>query len=205
VECAVLAELPNSRAGFADLICAVRGQGREARRHSLFFRDSEQELAYVPYDGNTLRGGFAQISRFFPNGRKETAELEDALWERLFPDAGEGEVLGYEDQYISTGGQWVELLAGRDRFCADLRPLLFNSPRFAGKRRGLTCHPYDMAGLLILEESGIIVTDAAGAPLDAPFDTLTECNWIAYANPQLRKQVEPVLMNLLRELGWVET
>jgi len=203
IECAILAELPNSRAGFADVLCAVKGQGMEAKRRSLFSRDSETEFEYVPYPGKSIRGGFAQIVRFFPGGRKETAALEDALWERLFPDAEEGEVLGFEDQYISTGGQWVELLSGRDRFCADLRPVLYDSKHFAGRRRGFSCHPYDMAGLLILEESGVIVTDVQGKLLDALFDTRTECNWLAYANADIRNEVEPVLRTLLKEQGWI--
>ncbi|MDF3131166.1 hypothetical protein P0Y35_18295 [Kiritimatiellaeota bacterium B1221] len=203
-ECAILAELPNSRAGVADTFIAVRGQGVSSFRSFLLSSDAPVEINVSPYAGDTIRGGFAQLSRFFPCGREETATLEDALWDRLFPDAEEGEVLGYEDQYISTGGQWVELLMGRDRFCADLRPLLFDSKLFAGKKRGMTCHPYDLAGLLVLEEAGVIVTDVKGDPLNAPFDTLTECNWLGYANQKIRDQVEPVLRGLLQEQGWME-
>ncbi len=203
IECAILAELPNSRAGVADTFMAVRGQGVAGVRKNILTSDPDIEIEAGPFDGATIRGGFAQISRFFPCGREETAALEDALWARLFPDAAEGEVLGYEDQYICTGGQWVELLTGRDRFCADLRPLLFDSKLFAGKRRGLTCHPYDMAGLLVLEEAGVILTDVKGDPLNAPFDTLTECSWMGYANQKIRDEVEPVLRNLLVEQGWL--
>ncbi|WFB37249.1 hypothetical protein P3T73_05680 [Kiritimatiellota bacterium B12222] len=202
VEISILAELPHSRAGFADVFCAVKGQGVEALRKALLTDQKDMRLAVEPYAGNSIRGGFAQLVRFFPGGRVETAILEEALWARLFPDAEAGEVLGYEDQYICTGGQWVELMTGRDRFCADLRPLLFDSKLFAGKRRGFSCHPYDMAGLLVAEEAGIVITDVDGAPLDAPFDTLTECNWIGYANEEIRRQVEPVLHDLLREQGW---
>ena len=203
IECAILAELPNSRAGLADRFCAVKGQGVAGIRTHLLTSDPDEMIFPAPFAGDSIYGGFAQLVRFFPCGRAETAALEDALWQRLFPDAAEGEVLGYEDQYISTGGQWVELLCGRDRFCADLRPLLYDSKCFAGKKRGLTCHPYDMAGLLVLEESGVIVTDEKGGALNAPFDTITECNWLAYANPAIRSQVEPVLTGLLREQGWL--
>lgn len=202
-ECAILAELPNSRSAVADTFLAVKGQGVRASRRHLTGTKPDEKIEVEAYAGDSIRGGFAQLARFFPCGRKETAELEDALWKRLFPDAEEGEVLGYEDQYISTGGQWVELLTGRDRFCADLRPLLFGSARFAGKRRGLTCHPYDMAGWLVMEEAGVLLTDADGRPLNAPFDTLTECNWIGYANPKIRAQVEPVLQELLKEQHWL--
>jgi hypothetical protein len=59
-----------------------------------------------------------------------------------------------------------------------------------------------MAGLLVLEESSVILTNEFGDPLNAPFDTLTECSWIGYANQKIREQVEPVLRELLQEQGW---
>lgn len=178
------------------------GLAQDWIRRSLIGETGEMAFDVQPYQGESIRGGFAQLVRFFPGGRKETAALEDALWERLFPDAAEGEILGFEDQYISTGGQWVELLTGRDRFCADLRPVLFDAKIYVGRRRGFTCHPYDMAGLLILEESGVILTDPKGEALDAPFDTLSECAWLGYANQKIREEVEPVLRELLEEQGW---
>ena len=35
-----------------------------------------------------------------------------------------GKAACFEDQYLSTGGQLYELMAGHDRFIADIRPLL---------------------------------------------------------------------------------
>jgi len=204
-ECSILAELPTSRAGFADELTAVKGQGVRAKRKALLTDDPDIEIVCEPYSGESIKGGFAQIVRFFPGGREVIAELEEALWERLFPDRQDGEILGFEDQYISTGGQWVELIMGRDRFCADLRGTLFSSKHFQGKPIGHTCHPYDMAGWLIAEESGILLTDPSGAPLDAPFDTRTACDWIGYANEAIRKEVGPVLRDLLKEQNWVES
>ena len=202
-ECAILAELPNSRAGFADVWTAVKGQGTRAVRKSLQTPNPDKVLNVGPYSGESIRGGFAQLVRFFPGGREITAQLEEALWETLFPNALEGEILGFEDQYISTGGQWVELITGRDRFSADLRGTLFQSEVFSEKRKGHTCHPYDMAGWLIAEESGILLTGPRGEPLDAPFDTRSDCDWIGYANASIRKEVEPVLQSLMKKENWI--
>ena len=69
----------------------------------------------------------------------------------------------FEDQYASTGGQLYELMAGHDRFIADLRPLLRPVLQRRGLPPALTCHPYDVCCALIAEESGVIVTDPRGA------------------------------------------
>ena len=71
----------------------------------------------------------------------------------------------FDDEYISSGGQLHELIAGRDRFVADLRPLV-DPDAFA-------CHPYDICTAMLLEEAGGVVTDPRGAPLDVPLDTTT--------------------------------
>ena len=39
----------------------------------------------------------------------------------------------FDDQYISTGGQFYELIVGHDRFNADLRPLFY---RLQGQPEG---------------------------------------------------------------------
>lgn len=199
IECSVMAELPTSRAGVSDRFSAVKGQGMEAKRYNLMQPSKPVSFRCTPYTGPSVRGGFAQICRFFPGGRDELALLEEKLWDAIFPDAEEGEILCFEDQYISTGGQWVELMTGRDRFCADVRATLFASPRYAGRRRGHVCHPYDMAGLLVAEEAGVIITDINGNPLDAPFDTTTPADWIGYANPSIRTEVESTLQIQLAE------
>ena len=37
-----------------------------------------------------------------------------------------------------------------------------------GLPRGLCCHPYDLSTALVAEESGVILTDAVGAPCGSP-------------------------------------
>ena len=85
----------------------------------------------------------------------------------------------FDDEYISSGGQLHELVAGRDRFVADLRPLV--------DRDALACHPYDVCTAMVLEEAGGVVTDAFGEPLDTPLDTTSPVAWVGYANPDARR------------------
>ena len=108
----------------------------------------------------------------------------------------------FEDQYASTGGQLYELVAGHDRFVADLRPLMRPLLAARGLPPALTCHPYDICTALIAEESGVIVTDAYGRPLDAPLNVEAEVAWAGYANAHIRAQIEPLLQQELRARGW---
>jgi hypothetical protein len=83
-------------------------------------------------------------------------------------------------------------MMGHDRFVADIRPLM---------RIGMCCHPYDICTALIAEEAGIIITDAAGQPLQAPLDVKTDLSWVGYANGHIRNQIEPSLQAALRKRG----
>lgn len=197
IHAAVMVELPTTRARLADAFWAVRGAGAAGETTDLFSGEREN-LDPAPYPGPSIRGGFAQISRFFQNGKTLLAGLEEELVSTLFPDGRPGETLTYEDQYTSSGGQLYELLTGKDRFTADVRATLFRSRAFAGRTPGHACHPYDLAAHLIGEEAGCPVTDARGDLLDGPFTTTEPMDWIGYANPVIRSQVEPTLLALLR-------
>ena len=104
----------------------------------------------------------------------------------------------FDDQYISTGGQFYELIVGHDRFNADLRPVFYRVQRMG---EGLCCHPYDCAALLIAEEAGVVITDERGRPLDAPLDVTSGVSWVGYANRALRARIEPHLSELLGSIG----
>ena len=99
----------------------------------------------------------------------------------------------FDDQYISSGGQLHELITGRDRFVADLRPLVDPAP--------FVCHPYDVCTSMLLEEAGGIVTDPWGQPLDAPLDTTSPVAWAGYANRMLADRIGPVLRDLVDDLA----
>ena len=200
IECAVMAELPTSRAAVADDFVAVRGQGVFGERVDLTgMGAAPRRWVPKPWAGNTVRGGFAQVVRFCSPGRERLAALEERLLRDLFPDAVSGEILCFEDQYACTGGQLVELMCGRDRFTADLRGVLYASPHFAAERIGHSCHPYDLAAALVAREAGVVLTTAEGLAWDGPFDTRSPMNWIGYANAAIRAEIEPVLLPLVRE------
>ena len=109
----------------------------------------------------------------------------------------------YKDQYLSTGGQLYELMAGHDRFIADIRPLLTPILTSRGLPRPLCCHPYDLSAALVAEELGVRLTDATGAALDAPFDLDADVAWVGYANDRLRARVEPALRAALERRSLV--
>jgi hypothetical protein len=95
-------------------------------------------------------------------------------------------------------------MAGRDRFVADLRPLVGPLLGSRGLPRPLGCHPYDICTALIAEAHGVIATDAHGDPLDTPLDVDAEVAWAGYANAHIRAQIEPLLQKALRARGWLD-
>jgi hypothetical protein len=89
-------------------------------------------------------------------------------------------------------------MAGHDRFVADLRPLLEPLLTARGEALGLCCHPYDLATMLIAERAGVLLSDPAGRPLDAPLSVDHDVSWVGYANADIRAQIEPALLAELR-------
>jgi hypothetical protein len=151
----------------------------------------------------TLAHGFASVSRFFPGARDVLAAIDDDVVAEVLGPAAAGKALCFEDQYLSTGGQLYELMTGRDRFIADIRPLLLGVLASRGLPRPLCCHPYDLCTALIAEEAGVRLTDANGRALDAPFDLEADVSWVGYANDRLRATVEPALHGALARRGLV--
>jgi fructose-1,6-bisphosphatase/inositol monophosphatase family enzyme len=196
---AVQTELPLVKQHLCDQLWAVRGEGAVARRHNRL-TGVDTPLTLRPSSASTIAHGFATISRFFPGVRGELASIDDEVAATLLGPPSPGKAQLFEDQYISTGGQLYELMAGHDRFVADLRPL-FERRRAGGP--ALCCHPYDLCTELIARELGVIVTDAEGRTLNAPLDVESDVSWIGYANAQLRHTVEPVLRQALRARGWL--
>jgi hypothetical protein len=197
IEVAVMTELPTSKMGHADVLSAVRGRGTIARRVDLT-TGAARPLPFRPSPATNLEHCFATVVNFFPSTKVLAGELMEHIARRVLPDErGMGSLI-FDDQYISTGGQFYELIVGHDRFNADLRPLLY---RLQGRPGGFCCHPYDCAAALIAEEAGVILTDAAGQPLDAPFDTTSDVAWVAYANESLRRLIEPAIRDFFDRRG----
>jgi fructose-1,6-bisphosphatase/inositol monophosphatase family enzyme len=197
IEVAVMTELPTSKMGWSDVLWAVRGQGAHALRDDLRTGQSDT-LPIRPSQAQSIAHGFAMVSNFFPGTKVMASELMERIASQLLGPADVTKAMVFEDQYISTGGQFYELIMGHDRFNADLRPLFYQCNR---NPEGLCCHPYDCATLLIAQEAGIAITNGLGRPLDGPLDTTTGLSWAGYANPTLRGQIEPIVRQFFRDHG----
>ncbi len=200
---AVQTEVPLVKQHLSDQLWARRGEGTQARRwHRLTGESVPMRLR--PSRAVTIEHGYASIARFFPGARDELAAVDEAVVLGALGPPAPGKAHCFEDQYASTGGQLYELAAGHDRFVADLRPLLRPLLAVRGLPPPLTCHPYDICTALIAEESGVIVTDPHGRPLDGPLNVEADVAWAGYANARIRAQVEPLLLEALRARGWID-
>ena len=199
---AVQTEIPLLKQHLSDQIWAVRGEGVDARRVDRLTGET-LPLSFRPSSATTLAHGFASVSRFFPGGRDVLAGIDDDIVAEVEGPPAPGKAACFEDQYISTGGQLYELMIGHDRFIADVRPLLTTLLAARGQPRPSCCHPYDLCSALVAEEAGVRLTDAIGAPLDAPFDLDTDVAWVGYANDRLRARIEPALRMALTRRGLI--
>ena len=200
---AVQTEIPLVKQHLSDQLWAMRGERPEVRRRDRVTGGS-RPIALRPSSATSIEHGYASMTRFFPGGREELAALDEAIVLAALGPPAPGKALCFEDQYASTAGKLYELMAGHDRFVADLRPLLRPLLAARGLPPPLTCHPYDICTALIAEESGVIVTDVHGRPLDAPLDVEGEVAWAGYANARIRAQIEPLLQEELRARGWID-
>jgi hypothetical protein len=192
-----MTELPTSKMGFADVLWAEKGRGAAGERVDLTSGDAAP-LALRPSTADSIDHGFASVSNFFPGTKVLASEVMEHLVRHLVGPADVTRATVFDDQYISTGGQFYELIVGHDRFNADLRPLFY---AIQNQPEGLCCHPYDCATWLVAEEAGVILTDGLGQPLDGPLDVTTGLSWAGYANDQLRSRIEPLLTAFLQGKG----
>jgi fructose-1,6-bisphosphatase/inositol monophosphatase family enzyme len=179
---ASMTELPTVKQGAADQLSGCRGAGLVAER-VLLADGTRTPLSPHPSAATDLEHSFSGFAKFFLPGKPELVSLEAELFRRL------GCRHVFDDEYLSTGGQLYELISGRDRFVADLRPLVAPGAH--------ACHPYDVCTSMLLEQAGGVVTDPWGAPLDAPLDTVTPVAWVGYANEALAGWIGPVLAELV--------
>ena len=202
IAAAVQVEVPTSKQGVSDVLWAIRGEGargvREEVRGGTFRK--VQDLTLRPSQAGNIDHGFATISNFFPGTKELASRLMEAIAEACIGPADVGKAMIFEDQYISTGGQFYELMVGHDRLNADLRPLFY---RIRGLPAGLCVHPYDVATVLIAREAGVVITDGLGGELDGPLDVETPLHWAGFANEALRRRIEPVMLGMLR--AWSTT
>ncbi|MEN8790679.1 MAG: inositol monophosphatase, partial [Lentimonas sp.] len=197
IEVSVMTEIPTTRQWRADQLSALRGGGMQSTAFDVRneFKQSPAELQ--PSQFKDVQHAFGTICRFFPAGSTLISQIEELLWERLYGETDDGTPLVFNDQYISTGGQFYEILSGHDRFVADIRPIVF---RVLDIEENLSAHPYDVCCALILEEAGCIVEHPDGSPLNCPLDTSSAVNWVAYANQDLAEHIRPTLIKVIGQL-----
>jgi hypothetical protein len=200
IELAVQTEIPPLKQHLCDVLWAQRGRGAHAERINRLTGE-RQPLTLRPSRATTIAHGFAMIARFFPGARAELAAIDDEIVQDVLGPVRPGKALCFEDQYVASGGQLYELMAGHDRFVADLRPLMEPLLARRGLSLGICCHPYDLCTELIARELGVIVTDERGDPLHAPLNVDANVTWVGYANPQIRAQIEPALRRALAARG----
>lgn len=200
IQVAAMTELPTTKQWRADQISGVRGGGPAGIvAESVDVRSAARERAPLrlqPSRATDFRHGFASLARYFPEGKALTAQIEEDVWDALYGLGSTASPLVFDDQYICTGGQLYELLAGHDRMCGDLRPLVLPA---LGYTNSLCCHPYDICTALLLTEAGGVVEQPDGQPLDAPLNTESNVAWVGFANEGLAAQVRPVLRRALAE------
>jgi hypothetical protein len=197
---AVQTEVPLLKQHLTDQVWAVQGGDVHAERLNRLSGE-RQALTLQPSRASSIGHGFATVARFFPGPREVLAAVEDAMVAEVLGPVQPGKALCFEDQYISTGGQLYELMAGHDRFVADLRPLTEVMLARQGLSLGLCCHPYDICTSLIAEALGIVLTAPDGNRLNAPLDVASDVAWVGYANAAIRATVEPALQAALSRYG----
>jgi len=198
IELAVQTEIPLVKQHLSDTLWAIRGHGAHSERYDRI-TGTRQKLFLKPSGADTIAHGYAQVARFFPGAREELAAIDEEIVRGALGDVQKGKTHCFEDQYTSTGGQIYELISGHDRFTADLRPLMEKKLNERGLYLGICCHPYDICTELIAREAGVIITDASGNPVNAMLDVESDVDWVGYANPLIRAQIEPLLQASLKK------
>jgi fructose-1,6-bisphosphatase/inositol monophosphatase family enzyme len=200
IELAVQTEVPTLKQYLCDQLWAHRGHGTRGERFNRLTGQREG-LTVRPSRAETLAHGWAMLARLVPGARDVLAAIDEEVIHAALGASDDGKAACFEDQYLTTGGQLYELAIGHDRFNADLRPLVQPYLQARGLPAGMCCHPYDLASMLIAEEAGVLLTDPAGQPLDAPMDLTSDVAWVGYANAAIREMVEPALQNALKSRG----
>src|ERR1044072_1376456 len=197
IEFAVQTEIPLVKQHLSDVLWDFRGEGFHAER---FNRVSgvHAPLELHPSTAVNIDQSYSQVVRFFPGVRDVLAAIDDEIVRGALGPAQPGKALCFEDQYTSTGGQLYELMAGHDRFTADLRAQMEPVTSERGLPRPLCCHPYDLCTELIAREAGVIVTGVDGCPLNARLAVEPDVSWVGYANSRTRAAGEPLLQSALK-------
>ncbi len=198
IDFAIQTEIPLVKQHLSDTLWAFKNEGGNAERFNRINGET-YDLTLQPSKSNTIEQGFAQISRFFPGVREVLSEIEEEIIQKSLGKPKFGKAQCFEDQYISTAGQLYEIIAGHDRFCADLRPLMQKIIDERGLDLSICCHPYDLCTELIAREFGVIISNEKGEQLQNFLDNKVDVTWIGYANSEIKHQIEQHLLDALKK------
>jgi fructose-1,6-bisphosphatase/inositol monophosphatase family enzyme len=203
IELTVQTEIPLVKQHLSDSAWAIRGEGVQAERLNRLTGE-RTPLKLQPSRAPSIAQGFATLARFIPGARDELAAMDEEIVRAALGPPPPGKALCFEDQYISSGGQLWELMAGHDRFVADLRAHMGPIMARRDLPLGLCCHAYDLCTELLARELGVIVTDGSGGPLRARLAVEPDLSWAGYANAAIRAQIEPLLQAALEKRGLLD-
>jgi fructose-1,6-bisphosphatase/inositol monophosphatase family enzyme len=181
----IAVELPVQKQHLADEFVWTRSRGLAATRGNI--GGALAPIVLRPSKAATLDHGFGTFVTYFPFHRGRAAQAVERLNELTGSEF-------FDDQYLSSAGQMLELAMGRDRFVVDLRAA-WN--KIDGQSRAPAPYPYDLAAAPIAKCAGVILTDAEGRPLDFDFSVDKPVSWCGYANEDIRGIVEPVVLSAL--------
>jgi hypothetical protein len=193
---AAMTEIPTSKHWRADQLSTTRDGPLVGSALDLRTGDAH-DLTASPSRATDFAHGFSSLVKFFPEGRTLTAQIEERIWDELIGLNSSPSPTVFDDQYISTGGQFYEVVVGHDRMVADIRPLVFHVLDL--EFSSLVCHPYDACAWLVLTKAGAVYEHPLGGFPDAPLDTETGIAWIAYANDNLAALARPVIQKVLSQ------
>jgi hypothetical protein len=194
---AAMTEVPTTGAWRSRQLSCIAGSGVVVG-HDIDVRTGARHDVVVGSSRATdLVRGYASIARFFPEGKELLTAIDAAFMRRVVGTGAIGAPLVFEDQYASSGGQLGELACGRDRFVADLRPLVFSH---LGAHGAMAAHPYDVCNWMVAREAGAVIERPDGGSLDAPLDTTTNVAWVGFANPTLADRLRPHLHAAISEV-----
>ncbi len=103
---AVMTEIPLVKQHLCDTLWAVQSGGVHAQRRNRL-DGTTTTISPSPSQATTILNGFGNIARFFPGARTQLAAVDDYLTTLMLGEAPAGRALSFEDQYISTGGQFT--------------------------------------------------------------------------------------------------
>jgi fructose-1,6-bisphosphatase/inositol monophosphatase family enzyme len=200
IELAVQTEIPLAKQHLSDVLWSFRGEGFHAARFNRLTGE-HTPLQLRPSTARDTAHSYSQVARFFPGVRDVLAAIDDEIVLGALGPPQSGKAQCFEDQYTSTAGQLYELIAGHDRFTADIRAQFEPITSERGLPRLLCCHPYDLCTELIAREAGVIVTGVDGGPLTAQLAVEPDVSWAGYANEHIRATIEPLLRTALQKRG----